>query len=485
MSNNDNQIMTLQCMICSKIPTNHNEKMYCSHCIKTSPDLLLKLKLDLIILNRQTMQYKLKVENILQESIKEANTVGLESNVKDNHNNNTQNNFQLKNEDNDSVLLLSEKLKTLTLLKSKKRLNKINHRIQELKRIIIHKRYIIHELLKQIKSKPDIPKYHHKKNAIINQQKTKLELIEKINLIEKKILIKQQLEKLMELNNWFSIKKTDAVDISYMIQFKKIISLRKFDKFKNSEILNSIISISNYLNLYSKIINFNLPFPNDNDFKLLKQSNMTQITSDHLIGWLGWLIMNVISIAMKRKLFKVNSLSSIDLSWLLDHYDIDGLFYYLSQNKNIESTKNNTPRYNLDCSYSMVIAIISEALQIPVSSRNDNNIIKGKIKIKAKKKDRAASKIKSKTKCSANTKDKIKDKLGSKRELRFKENSTFNSRLQEEQDHSPLSFASTESSTTNMNANSITLATTSNNMAKYYKNNGSINSDPDRWFVVG
>lgn len=367
---------------------NKSKKWYCAHCIKTSPNLLLKWRLNLLLIKHEKIQFEQRVNDILKNALDDNNDTA---------------NDQKDNDTERNIYLLNERMKKLKLLKSKKQIVETKEKINNLRRIINRKKNIVQKLMIEVKEKPNIPRIrindngetylHYPKSSVnkrnsmssINSKNGNRNIIymnenERIELVNKKdqinnIVDKFKREKINNLNSWFLIERLTIPRqlSSYTIQFQPIFSLRKFKNMERHQIINCTISLCHYLTLYANMTFFQLPYPLQ---KAWQSHSIHFITDRHLTYWLGWLVMNIVALLKYNNLLKLSSNQSIDLSWLLDHYDIDGLFYHLTQGTQIEQKheENSTPdRY----SYHIAFSIIAEALQLPVQdtriTNNHNN----------------------------------------------------------------------------------------------------------------
>ncbi|CAI4273631.1 CEI_1a_G0003100.mRNA.1.CDS.1 [Saccharomyces cerevisiae] len=273
--------------------------VYCAHCINTSPSLLLKLKLDLILLKDENKELNGKVEQILNEAM-----------------NYDQLDIKRMEKKKDPLM---DSLMRLDVLRMKKNNKLIKHRIEQLNERIYSKRNHISEL------KVEIDNYkRYKMGTRTDKLREQVEISDAKNKLAQvsKICESVRVYKLNLLNNWFVIQKLqDNFQIPFAIAFQPLISLKNFRVLPLAITNDSINIMWKYISFFSDILMIKLPYTN----KICEQpmfefSDSIQTVVQRLIK----LIINILQICRHLKLVPS---TPMDIPWLLDQYDVDGLFY--------------------------------------------------------------------------------------------------------------------------------------------------------------
>lgn len=313
--------MDSRCSICH----NSSQALYCAHCISSSPKLLLRMKINLMILQDDNTKLKNKVENILDVAM----------NRNENH-----------NKKNTEGIILGQKLQKIDVLKHKRRNNKIKFRINQLSERIQKRRNKLENLKQELLTKNvvELPPVS-KKEAI--------DIVEKLEQF-KKVVTRTQESEYKFLINWFNIRKRNSYDVSYTLAFLPVISLKNFPKLPRPIAISSINKMSQFLKLYSQIIALQLKFQCD------QVSEINDATDNDIVKWISRLVINILQLARFNALLPEQN---IDLVWLLDQYDIDSLFYNLVMNHKIECRV-----IDYTWSYDRILEFISKTLQLSVQS---------------------------------------------------------------------------------------------------------------------
>lgn len=322
------------CSVCSKQTT----RAYCSNCSNTSPSLLLKWRMALLSIHEQNRKLQGRVKAILERSMGQ-NDVDMDGD---------------KNEENDFPLLKS-KLRKVTILKMKKRNNRIRFRIEQLKKNMENKKQRATHMEDELQL--EIPK----EAAIILQDDE--DLMERIHQTQKIVQMAQQ-EKLHSLRKWFMVRqRKDLYLVSFSILFQPIISLQNVPNLPRSVTISSLNNMFQYLDIFAQIINFKLPYDGFHSLTSAKEDGDDNNTD--VVEWITKLTIGLLQLASKLQLIRTKS---IDIHWLLDQYDVDKLFYSVVQQRQIQCRVISSGQ----CwTFSHVYAMVSEILNI--SERNSRN----------------------------------------------------------------------------------------------------------------
>ncbi|CAI4907100.1 ATV_HP_G0011630.mRNA.1.CDS.1 [Saccharomyces cerevisiae] len=300
--------------------------VYCAHCINTSPSLLLKLKLDLILLKDENKELNGKVEQILNEAM-------------------NYDQLYIKRMEKKKDPLMNSLMK-LDVLRMKKNNNLIRHRIEQLNERIYSKRNHISEL------KVEIDNYkRYKVGTGTDKLREQVEISDAKNKLAQvsKICESARDYKLNLLNNWFVIQKLqDNFQIPFAIAFQPLISLKNFRVLPLAITNDSINIMWKYISFFSDILMIKLSYTN----KICEQpmfefSDSIQTVVQRLIK----LIINILQICRHLKLVPS---TPMDIPWLLDQYDVDGLFYNMVK-RNKMKCRSVSLYWTFGMLYSMVL----------------------------------------------------------------------------------------------------------------------------------
>ncbi|EJS44745.1 atg14p [Saccharomyces arboricola H-6] len=299
--------------------------VYCAHCVNTSPSLLLKLKLDLISLKNENRILGEKVEQILNEAMSYGQ-LGVKA-------------LERKKDP------LTNSLMKLDVLRMKKNNNRIKNKIDQLNERIHNKRDHVGRL------KLEIDNYgHYKVGTDVDKLRERVEINDARNKLKQ---ISQVCEstrnyKLSLLNDWFVIQKLqDNFQIPYTIAFQPLISLKNFRVLPLVITNDSINVMWKYVDFLSDILMIKLPYTHNSTEHPFEPSDDRQTVIQGLIK----LIINILQIC--RHLNLVPS-TPMDIPWLLDQYDVDGLFYNMVK-RNKMKCRSVSLYWNFGMLYSIVL----------------------------------------------------------------------------------------------------------------------------------
>ena len=287
---------------------------------------MLKVKLDLISLNDENKVLNEKVERILNEAMN-YDRIDVKS-------------LEKKKDP------LTSSLMKLDILRMKKNNNRIKYRIEQLNERIHSRRDHIRKLKLEIdnheRSNVGASTTKLREQADINEAKRKLTQVSKICESTKNY-------KINLLNNWFVIQKLqDNFQIPFAIAFQPLISLKNFRVLPLVITNDSINTMWKYVTFFSDILIIKLPYTNNSsDQPVFESSNDTQTVVQKLIK----LIINILQICRHLKLVPS---TPMDIPWLLDQYDVDGLFYNMVKRNKIKC-RSVSLYWTFGMLYSMVL----------------------------------------------------------------------------------------------------------------------------------
>ncbi|KTB11764.1 Autophagy-related protein 14 [Nakaseomyces glabratus] len=331
--------MGMQCPICET----QSHVFYCAHCINSSPDLLIRLKFDLYILGKINNALRNKVDQYLEEVDDELNT-------------NIRNGEQL--ESNIGVQILKERLGKVQVLRKERQNNKIKHKISQQDRRIKEKSRYIAELRSLINGPPKNQNKFTDPQTILKAQKQLQDNLE----IAKRLSIQTRSEKLAMLNKWYSIRKRDSHDIPFTISYQPVISLKNFNRLPLPLIEGSLRKLIQYMNLLEHIYCIKYPsamFVHEDEMLSLQgHGAKLKRNAPELLQVLIKLIQMILVVMTRSKLIDERK-QNIDYAWILDQYDIDGLFYHMAMSIPID-TKSGAK--NIQWSTDRLVDIVCSSL---------------------------------------------------------------------------------------------------------------------------
>lgn len=333
----------MQCSICHK----SGRPMYCAHCMSSSPHLLLKLKIDLLVLRENNGNLKNRVEDILEYGL--GQIAGKEPESKSG---------------NIEADILGKRLRKLDSLILRKKNNRLRHRISQLNLRIYEKRRKIEGLHKEFRLPTKVTLEEKKlKSGRESQELARSENRQQLMQV-KKVLLRSQLSKIRSLVEWFVIRKRESYEFPYRLAFQPIVSLRNVYKLPPFVVWGSISTMSQYLKLFAEMLFFSLPHdelvpPNAPGLELevfAKTSDENGSDEIIIVEYLTKIFINIIQISRHLNLI---SKDPIDFAWMLDQNDLDTLFYNMAMRLETKSK----PVAN-HWTYPQILSVVSEALQL-------------------------------------------------------------------------------------------------------------------------
>lgn len=333
----------MQCSICHE----SGRPMFCAHCMSSSPHLLIKLKIDLLMLRETNSHLKGRVEDILEYGL--GQVTGKESE------------WHATNIEGD---ILGRRLRKLDSLILKKKNNRVRHRILQLTHRINEKRRKLEMLSTELYHTSKIGLNGKELEIERNSQELTVTEVKQQLMQIRRVLLKSQLSKVRSLVEWFVIKKRESYEFPYTLAFQPVVSLRNVYKLPPSVVWGSISTMSRYLKLFAEILFFTLPHseiiaPNALDLESEASSRTADEGSsdgNNVVDHLTRLFINIVQISRHLNLI---SKDPIDLAWMLDQNDLDTLFYNMAMRLETKS-KPVTHHWT----FPQIFSVVSEGLQL-------------------------------------------------------------------------------------------------------------------------
>lgn len=321
--------------------------MFCAHCMSSSPHLLIKLKIDLLMLRETNSHLKGRVEDILEYGL--GQVTGKESE------------WHATNIEGD---ILGRRLRKLDSLILKKKNNRVRHRILQLTHRINEKRRKLEMLSTELYHTSKIGLNGKELEIERNSQELTVTEVKQQLMQIRRVLLKSQLSKVRSLVEWFVIKKRESYEFPYTLAFQPVVSLRNVYKLPPSVVWGSISTMSRYLKLFAEILFFTLPHseiiaPNALDLESEASSRTADEGSsdgNNVVDHLTRLFINIVQISRHLNLI---SKDPIDLAWMLDQNDLDTLFYNMAMRLETKS-KPVTHHWT----FPQIFSVVSEGLQL-------------------------------------------------------------------------------------------------------------------------
>lgn len=329
--------------------------MYCGHCMSTSPSLLAKLKIDLLISREINRNLKSQVESILEYGLGKVESNENKPPLSDSPDSETS---HVEGE------ILGKRLLKLNLLRSKKKNNRIRYRVTQLVNRVNNKRRTV-EFLKSELAKDLNPTPNAAEKLTETDPAQLAEKREQIHQIHK-VLSSAQEAKLRSLREWFVVRKRDSYEFPYSLAFQPVVSLKNFYRLPPMVAWGSIIKMSQYMILMSDVLLYKLPckldvIPEFGGAKLQDSSRGVEDLygdDNNVADCLTKLVINILQLSRHLNLLSKNP---VDLTWLLDQHDLDTLFYCM-----ITSTAITSRPVSHHWTFTGVLAVVSEALQLSI-----------------------------------------------------------------------------------------------------------------------
>lgn len=338
----------MQCPVCDT----HSHVFLCAHCVNSSPDLLVSLKLDLIILNETNGQLREKIDDILKRRITDA--PGLQRPAADKKDN-------IHNGSVNGVEVLDERLKRMEVLRATRRNSKIKFRLEQQNSRLDKKREQI-EKLKLLLNASRTRRHEGLLEKRLNEQ---TEDLKNKLVVTHKLVEQAQTDKILSLNKWYMLRKRESFEIPYTLAYQPVLSLKNFNKFPLSLIEGSLIKMVQYINIFTKINFIQIPnfyIVNEVDFaanrdQVLKMKKKSPILVESLVKC----VLQILLIMTRHLRLMNDDSQNIDFEWTLDQYDIDGLFYHMATVTSIDAKKTRKPTtWTVD----RILEIICTALKV-------------------------------------------------------------------------------------------------------------------------
>lgn len=301
----------MQCQVCY----NHSDKFYCSNCVKTSPQLITTLKFKLLTINDTNQKLNRQIDSILKQSLnKDSNGKTL----------------------NHGGILLKQRMSKVHNLKVRKNIGQLRIRLENMTNNIKNKRQYIAKLRGEVEEiKTHNPKSIRYVSGNISQDQ--MEQIERV-------VTKRQEQSIEMLNEWFIINKTRSRDIPYTICFEPIISARISSKLTTNVVRDSTFKLFQYLTIRAKLLSLVLPYPimkidkekqpsiDDNSPSEYTMYELIQLRDrhvmEHIAIWLTRITFNIVFLCQYNGTLPPPYIP-IDIAYLVDQIDVDGLLYGL------------------------------------------------------------------------------------------------------------------------------------------------------------
>ncbi|CCE61331.1 hypothetical protein TPHA_0A02480 [Tetrapisispora phaffii CBS 4417] len=331
------------CLICN----NKKEMMYCSHCLNTSPNLFMPLKMKLLLLKEENELLKQRVDNILNYAIDRHQ----DQNIDGNNDKIFQTNTDIEQK------ILSQQLEKIDILKMKMKNNRIKIRIKQISERIYNRAKLLKEketnYLKKIPSNAK----QYCDDTELDSIKYKLSHIQKVYKLTKD-------NECQSLIKWFNIKKRDdSYEIQYTICFLPVVSLKNFHRLSGYISKLSIGKTFQFLVIYLEILKIQTKYDIERILNTIKSNDYSSLEDNDIAEWISVLIMIIFEIGRRKN---VLPMESMDLVWLIDQYDIDALFYNVIMNENkIIECRTLTDQI---WTFEKILSVVSDTLQLSINS---------------------------------------------------------------------------------------------------------------------
>ncbi|SCU82203.1 LADA_0C03730g1_1 [Lachancea dasiensis] len=293
--------MTLTCCACHK----QAKVFYCGHCLNTSPQLLLKLKLELYHIRAANEQLRSQVDSILEKAM---------------------------DEDSRSQDVLARNLSALKTAHLKRRTNKFRHKTEQARIRVKEKakqaqelREVVEETDFQLETRPEV------RELSLKNRKDRFQTYQfKLDQLQK-VLANAKAMKFQTLVHLFLIREREHPEFSYTISFQPIINIQNLHRLPTNVVECSLRSMWEFLRLAAKVLLVELP---------------STTPANEVLHSLTGIVLNMLVFLRTLGLIPQNCADKrAHLRALLRDYDVDKLFYYMVMNRKIPQecqSKNET-----------------------------------------------------------------------------------------------------------------------------------------------
>lgn len=342
----------MRCPVC----LNSGRPMYCGHCVNTSPSLLTKLKIDLLVLREGNIKLKNQVEGILEYGLGQVEAVE--------HNHAAEKDQRVESSNIEGEIL-GQRLLKLGLLRSKRKNGRVKYRALQLTNRIKDKELAVDQLKRAIAG--DFNGRRNSEQALLRIKSAVLhDKNQQISQIFRFTSLNQE-ARLQALRDWFVVRKRDSYDFPYSVAFLPVVSLKNFYKLPPVVAWGSISKMFQYVHLMSEILFCKLPCKmesipepagNEKDQENGKAGGDLYSDETNVAEYLTKLVINAVQLARHANLL---SKHPIDLAWTLDQDDLDTLFYNMAT-----ATQITSRPVTHHWTYSRVLSVVSDALQLSI-----------------------------------------------------------------------------------------------------------------------
>lgn len=316
------------CPICQKQP----RAVYCPHCINTSPHLLLRHKLQLIQINHYNNELRQKIDSILTDAL-------------DNRHNST----------DSANNVLARQMVTLDVLHYKKNVNKLNHKKQQLSKLVESKRDKI-RLLRELLSQ----NYERSPNMQEDMLTTEYtDTKDKLGQITK-VVDNIKAIKFQELVQWFVVRTRNNHTFPYTISFQPVVNLHSLGKLPRNIVRSSLETMIQFIHYAGDILLVDLPYT---DIEIGVTRASTRDFNDFTTA-ITKIFINVMELAWLLQLMPRYGVSERALvRHVLHEYDLDGIFYHTITNRDISYSGVTRGRSPCELTYDTCYHEISTLVQ--------------------------------------------------------------------------------------------------------------------------
>lgn len=315
--------MALKCCTCHR----QSKVLYCSHCINTSPHLLLRYKMELYQVTAAREELRAQVDEILRDAM---------------------------NGDEQPSDVLGKHLAMLRKTHLKRRTNKIRSKLQQLQEVVQVKRERVRTLKAQI-NQPN-PRVAHsvetdEKIAQFRSSQQKLTMLQRV-LESSKAL------KFQALTHLFLIRQREHPEFPFTISFQPIVNVQNLCHLPQNVVECSLRSMWDFLLLAGRVLLIELP---------------PQKPAKDVLDSLTGIVLNLLVFLQSLELVPQKFCGDRGyLRSLLRNYDVDRLFYYMVMNRDIEllDTGELHSAVNYDVCHAELQAMLQGSSELSVLNKS-------------------------------------------------------------------------------------------------------------------
>ena len=322
-------------MICT-VCNNESARFWCASCVKTSPALAMRLRLQLLAAQEQNRRLGRDIESILSAAMDSGNAVDTDTDKE-----NLPHAAELPPKHTAMQEVLRARMTKVNDYKHKKEEARIKIRTDAVSDTVDAKRQEVAQLkleLQQLshlnKANATTPAANPRDSPEYKEAQWQVDQIQPV-------LSRQRTQQLQQLYKWFLIGKTTSANIRYVIAFQPMVSIRIAGQLPTSIVHNSLYTMRQYLDLLA--VALAVPPESLHGGSDLKQSLLLPVSQikTQIPVWLAQIALDTVTLCQHSGTLPRDT--PTDTGQLLTTHDVDGVLYALASGQKLAATAATTP----------------------------------------------------------------------------------------------------------------------------------------------